>query len=224
MSNTVGFAALLVATLTMTAEAERLGVLDANLVYQPSSVVVGIEDPRCAQRERTAYESCRLTMMKRDGATAAAIAFARTLTAYRKYFGYATSVQRGRFGPVAMVGTLPSGASTYGSRYLVTPAGRFIDPDEVTRADQVAAASDPAFQILRSAHSAATVWPQAGDVVETRARGGGQRFIIKHPIVDGCHACALLGAARYAYDFDRYGRLRRTILIDVQRGRGAWFP
>lgn len=210
-------------TIAREAPAAAYTAIDRQIVYDPPKIVRGVDDPRCTQTGFERHVACRLAMMKRDGATPKAIRFARALTRWRGYFGYATAVSPGRFGPVALVQTLGSGISTYGSAVLVTPQFRFINPDDVRRIDQIQALRNTQFRSLATTHPQATIWPQAGAVVETPRRDGGQRYVVTHPIVDGCHACPLLGAARLALDFAPNGGSRGTTLIDVRAGRRAWF-
>ena len=124
---------------------------------------------------------------------------------------------------VAVVATLGSGASTYGSSYVVTPNLRFIDTGDVTYDARLGLTRNAVFRALRAANPKATVWGQNGIGDEVRRPGGGQRFVTVRPIVDGCHACALLGAARVGYDFDRDGRYVGVVLVDVRAGKSAWF-
>ncbi len=35
---------------------------------------------------------------------------------------------------------------------------------------------------------------------------GGQRFVVPYVLVDGCHACARVGALQLAFDFDSAGK------------------
>jgi hypothetical protein len=196
--------------------------IDSRIVYNPPAVVTGTEDSRCSTGPPHSYIACRLAVMKRDGATPAAIRFARALTAFRGYFGYAEGVRLGRFGPVALVRTLPSGVSTYGSGYLVS-LKRFVDPDVVTPGDRSSALRNQTFRALLRSYPRAEIWSQSGGVFEIRRRTGGQRFLVHHPIVDGCHACSLLGAADIALDFDAKGNLQRRTLVRVQLGKKAWF-
>ena len=202
---------------------ETAFVADSSIVWNPRTVH-GVEEPRCEGKQRRGYVDCRLSMMKRDGAGSRAIAFARALSAERGYFGYATGVSPHLFGPVAYVSTLASGVSTYGSGYLVTPDLRIIDPAGIDHDKQLRFRQNPVFRRMLLAHPQATVWWQAGVGGEQRRPGGGQRFVVTRPIVDGCHACPLLGAARVAYDFDARGRFVGVKLIDVRAGRRAWFP
>lgn len=48
--------------------------------------------------------------------------------------------------------------------------------------------------------------------MEPRAEGG-QRFIFGFNLVDGCHACEVLGVARVAFDFDETGRFLGTTYL-----------
>jgi hypothetical protein len=98
-----------------------------------------------------------------------------------------------------------------------------LNPDDVGTVGQGEVLRSATFSSLRRLHPQATVWPQAGSIVETRRPGGGQRFIITRPIVDGCHACKLLGAARYAYDFAPAGVPRGQSFVDARAGNRAWF-
>jgi hypothetical protein len=41
---------------------------------------------------------------------------------------------------------------------------------------------------------------------------GGQRFIFSYPLVDGCHACANVGEAQVAFDFDSQGKFLGKLL------------
>ena len=46
--------------------------------------------------------------------------------------------------------------------------------------------------------------------------GDGQRFVVGEDLRDGCHACAILGKARVAFDFDAAGKLRGVRVVTVQ--------
>jgi hypothetical protein len=213
--------ALIPTALTAHVEIASASV-DSTIVWNPRTAM-GVDDPRCDRGRSHSYIDCRLSMMKRDGASARAVAFARALTAYRGYFGYATGISPHRFGPVAFVSTLESGASTYGGGYLVTPDLRFIDPGGAHYDKQLRFAANPEFRRMLRAHPQATVWWVGAPFADVPRTGGGQRFIVTRPILDGCHACALLGAAHVVYDFDARGRFISVKLIDVRAGKRAWF-
>lgn len=56
----------------------------------------------------------------------------------------------------------------------------------------------------------ASLWPSARDradrITAEKRKDGGQRFVVEYRVQDGCHACALLGRAYYAFDFDSAGK------------------
>ena len=85
---------------------------------------------------------------------------------------------------------------------------------------------EPLCTLLRTrgaAGSLALLSPQGGIPEETRRPGGGQRFTVKRPILDGCHACALLGAAQQALNFAPSGAPLGRRIVAVRAGRSAWF-
>ena len=47
----------------------------------------------------------------------------------------------------------------------------------------------------------------------------GQRFVIAYRLLNGCHACARLGLARFAFDFDESGRLSGTRFVGIDEQR-----
>ena len=59
-----------------------------------------------------------------------------------------------------------------------------------------------------------TDWPKA------ILSSSGQKFEVSYLLLDGCHACAGIGTAILAFDFDSSGRFTRAGLMDVQTGGG----
>lgn len=215
-----------VAALTCAANASAAAsalAIDSRIVWTPSAAADKDRASCIAAGSPKAYAACQMLAMKANGASPRALAFARALTAARGYFGYATRVVPSRYGPVAVVATLGSGISTYGSSYFVTPNLRFIDTGDTTNDAGLGLMRNAVYRALRAVHPQATVWGQSGGAVEVRRPGGGQRFVTVRPIVDGCHACRLLGAAQVGYDFDRYGHYVGAVLLNVRTGKDAWF-
>jgi hypothetical protein len=68
------------------------------------------------------------------------------------------------------------------------------------------AESSPSFQELKLAHSNAMFWPESPtlDHIEMSPQGG-QRFVFRYRVLDGCHACAVLGYVPIAFDFTADG-------------------
>ena len=55
----------------------------------------------------------------------------------------------------------------------------------------------------------ATLWPDARDktnrIQVEKLPDETQRFLVEYQVKDGCHACAMLGKATYAFHFDNRG-------------------
>jgi hypothetical protein len=75
---------------------------------------------------------------------------------------------------------------------------------------------DPGFTILQAQHPNILFWG-SGPALETAsgAPDGGQSFIFRYRLLDGCHACAVLGYARIEYDFFPDGRQQTLKLLNI---------
>ena len=58
------------------------------------------------------------------------------------------------------------------------------------------------FLALKAAHPNAMFWGESPsfDGIDTSPEGG-QRFVFRYRVLDGCHACAILGYVRVGFDF-----------------------
>jgi len=78
-------------------------------------------------------------------------------------------------------------------------------PAVVLPADHVSQASvehDPGYAALLAAHPNLMFWgfgPRVQPMVQSP--DGGQEFVFDYRLLDGCHACAILGYARFGFDF-----------------------
>jgi hypothetical protein len=75
---------------------------------------------------------------------------------------------------------------------------------------------DAAYKAIVSAHPNAMVFPALTFVSLTKREGGGQRFTLAAPILDGCHACARLGSIQIAYDFGNLGAPKGETVVAVR--------
>lgn len=77
---------------------------------------------------------------------------------------------------------------------------------------------DPGFTILQSQHPNIWFWP-VGPILESASvePDGSQSFIFRYRLLDGCHACEVLGYARVEFHFFSSGRLdlKTPELLDV---------
>ncbi len=216
------FAAVVFGTESRASAAAAL-TIDSRIEWHPPASA-STDDAACdAAKNPPGYTACRILVMRANGASPQAVVFARMLSAQRGFFGYAQHVDAGRYGPIARVATLGSGISTYASGYYAGPNLELTSTEDDRYDARLHLARNPTFRALLAAHPQATLWEQSSPVSELRRPGGGQRFVSVRPIVDGCHACKLLGAAQVGYDFDAAGRFVSTVLLDVRAGEAAWF-
>jgi hypothetical protein len=67
---------------------------------------------------------------------------------------------------------------------------------------------DPGFTILQSQHPNVLFWGSSPTLESASVQpDGSQSFIFRYRLLDGCHACPVLGYARVEYDFLPSGRL-----------------
>ena len=114
----------------------------------------------------------------------------------------------------------PFRANTNDIVYLVNGDPALLDVDDPKYMDPAVLAHHPACAAMLRAHPKLTPFP--GDryhhsaVQRMAAVGGGQRFVVGEDLRDGCHACAILGKARVAFDFDAAGTFRGVQVLMVQ--------
>ena len=91
-----------------------------------------------------------------------------------------------------------------------------IFPEVEGRQVAVAVQFNETFRRLRAEYPDAIVWiPGSGIEGVEPSPQGGQRFILSYRVLDGCHACALLGEARVAFDFAPDGTYMGLDLLEV---------
>ena len=78
----------------------------------------------------------------------------------------------------------------------------------------------PAYRAVLRRFPKAMLWPgdrggPPGPEVRADADGG-QTFVVSYRLQDGCHACAIIGEARFGFVFDAAGTFRGTRLMSVE--------
>jgi hypothetical protein len=176
----------------------------------------------CEQPGRNS-NSCMLAAMKNGGASSQAVGFARWMSVSRNGFAYATDFKGPRYGRVASLNVFyPGRANTNGAAYFVNGRPRLIDPEGELVNESAALTANPTFQRIRASHPQAVPWDSPYLQGEARRPHGGQRFIVILPLVDGCHACEVLGATKIGFDFDTEGSFQGTLVLAVEAGKMAW--
>jgi len=229
----------LAATLSSRADAQSynpwtLGIVDASFIWSPPPGVAE-SIPKCAYdvakqngytaaKARPGQESplqfCLLKEMREHGATENAIAFTKWY--YETPQGdsaYITSLAKPQYGPVQLASIFYPGNANNNAAYLFVNGTnpRVADPKVVFAPAAQPWKHNADYEVILSAHPHAFVYPALSFVGLTRRNGGGQRFTLAAPILDGCHACAQLGIVDIAYDFGSLGAPKGVSLIAVRQ-------
>jgi len=149
--------------------------------------------------------SCVLAVMRQDGASGDAIAF------YQLTGEFMSSIQGP--GPVQLAMTLnPWAANENVQPALVGGVPAIVRPADPANGSLAETASrDPDYAALLAAHPNMLFWspgPKSQPVASSP--DGGQRFTFDFRLLDGCHACTVLGFARFAFDFGTDGTFEGT--------------
>ncbi len=164
-------------------------------------------------------ETCSLDAMAKSYASPAAIAFSKSMAEsgviYLRGFRETGRVDIGYIEYVFRANELDGVVLLNGDPSLVN-----VDDPKYLTHEMLAA--NPVYQQLAAKYPNASVWP--GDrtnprLPEVHPRGkGGQSFLVRYLLRDGCHACAEIGSARVMFLFDAKGKLEGTRLQNVVPG------
>jgi len=159
---------------------------------------------------------CFAAEMQKAGAPAAAVAFSRKLGQP----GYLRDFRS--VGPVDMAyAVLPYRANENQACFLVNGSPALIDVDDQTLLARDSLKQDATYASIVRAFPQVTLWPGARDGtrypdVENNADGGA-RFVVAYRLRNQCHACATLGTAWFAFNFDPQGKFQGTTLAGVAK-------
>lgn len=201
------------------APAPAAGKIGASEVWQPPSDFLAKAHAACDKAANPAnYGECFINQMSAAGAPAAALGFTRML--YGQNDGQVGILAAFKaFGPVDAAQVFyPLRANDNYGLLLVNGDPRILDVDDLKKLDQSAMQRDPMFQAIKKQYPTGDIWPgdRSGSDPWPRLQplpDGGQQFIVTYPLIEGCHACKHLGAARFGWDFDASGKFLRTTYI-----------
>jgi hypothetical protein len=110
---------------------------------------------------------------------------------------------------------------------LVNGDPKILDVDDLQKLDRAAMEQSPQYQAIKQKFPKVDVWPgdRSGKDPWPRVQaqsGGGTEFIVRYPLINGCHACERVGEAYFGWDFDADGKfLRATYLPAPQAAPGT---
>lgn len=172
-------------------------------MWQPSPAAIG-DLHKCPDPISV---DCVHKVMERHGAGADAFEF------YRRT-GWFLSKLRDTGGPVMLATVVnPWRANENEQPALLGGNPPVVYPEEV----QVPLEKDAGFKSLKADYPDLMFW-KPGPTLETSAlTGGGQSFIFRYRLLDGCHACPIRGWARVEFEFAPDGTYHRAKVLDVIR-------
>jgi Tol biopolymer transport system component len=151
---------------------------------------------------------CLLQVMKNHNAPPQAIEFSEQLEGE----GYMSSFEEKGIVDLAMV-IYPMRANDNFQPVLVNGQPGIVHIEDVWHTDL---SSDPLYPSMIARYPEMTLWgSDNGFSGLEEIQGGGQSFRISYSLVDGCHACEVVGTAFIAFDFDNSGTFIGTRFLEL---------
>jgi hypothetical protein len=164
---------------------------------------------------RGPVDRCFISFMERSGASPQAVAFANLVDKR----GYLRGFRKA--GPVDIAyAAYPFKANENYGYLLVNGDPTMIDVDNLNALPKKQLESDPTYLKLAAKFPKIAIWP--GDRFSTeypimeRLPEGGQRFVVEYRLTDFCHACEVVGKAKFGFDFDSKGKFLGIKALQVE--------
>lgn len=195
-------------------EREVLVPVGDHSVWLPSEEALNEMRKVCLDGEVPDRAACIGMVMQRWGATPEAAVFTR-MTSSEAFLVYHEEVGRVDVGYVV----LPFRANENQGAYLVNGDPPVLDVDDLQWLDVTSLEGNSDYLALREEYPQVTLWPgdrsPDGFLSFRNFEDGGQQFVFNYRLRDGCHACALIGIAVFAFDFDSEGRFTESNLMQA---------
>src|SRR5277367_2466895 len=194
--------------------AERVG---AAAVWNPSPEALTAIRQKCGEADPTHIERCFLNEMKVAGASPEALEFAESLAASLGVF-YLRAFRHVERVDVAYI-EYAFRANELEGVLLVNGTPSPIDVDDDRFTPDAEMKKNAAYAALAAQYPQISLWP--GDRFDsklptvTSGSWGVQTFLVQYILRDGCHACAVVGAATLGFDFDTQGNFQRARVASV---------
>jgi hypothetical protein len=164
---------------------------------------------RCDGRRGADFDACFAAAMAAAGARQTALAFTRQLDNQ----GYLTALLA-TGGPIAVAHVFyPFRANENDAWLLVNGTPPLIDVDNRQYLDLDRLQSSPAYQSIRRRYPNVDFWPGDRTAGGPQVSKGGSEIAVGYVLRDLCHACAIIGHVRFAFDFAANGTLLGTRLL-----------
>src|ERR1700722_4082767 len=190
--------------------------LTESAVWNPSADVLAGIGTKCGGGDPTPIENCFLDEMKSAGASPEAVAFAKSLAssgviylrAFRKVARVDVAYIQYAFRANELEGVL-----------LVNGDPSPIDVDDESQYPTAELQKYPPYAAIANKYPNVSIWPADRtnpQLPKLDATGwGSQSFQVNYILRDGCHACAQIGTATFAFPFDDHGKFQGARVSSV---------
>ncbi|MGH7116031.1 MAG: hypothetical protein ACREE9_16265 [Stellaceae bacterium] len=183
----------------------------AAAVWRPPDGFNGRFHKRCDGRRGTAFDACFAASMAKAGASPEALAFTRRLD----NDAYLQALED-TGGPIAVAHVFfPFAANENNAWFLVNGSPALINVDNWRNLDLSRMRSSAAYLQIYHNHRNVTFWQGERGAAGPQVAQNGREFVVGYLLRNLCHACAIIGQVRYAFDFDAQGKFLGTRLVSV---------
>ena len=194
--------------------------IDSTALWQPGMSIMQHIREVCANKKYPDFGKCFVQQMKVSGASSQAVEFAK-LTDNQ---GFLRDFKK--FGVVDVAySNFPFRANENQVCFLVNGSPNMIDVDDYRLMPRESIEKNKVYQNILSKYPDVSIWPgnrSGTDFPEMQIlHGGGERFIFSYQLQKGCHACAIIGKAKFAFDFNKIGKFLGVKVISVESNSPA---
>lgn len=194
--------------------------VDSHAQWQAGTSFIAEVHEACAKVPYPKFQDCYFDQMQRSGASPQAVAFSQQLVKEDPgLMGFMRDFRNAGRVDVAYV-VCPFRANENDVWLLINGSPPIIDVDNLSRLPQDQLAENPTYMNIAKEYPNVDLWPgdRAGtkDLAVSKRSGGGQRFVVSYYLQNGCHACARVGSAAFAFDFDSTGKFLGASLLEVK--------
>ena len=157
---------------------------------------------------------CFISKMIEAGASPSSVEFTKTLINKDLPFCFMKSFQEMGHVDLVMV-DCPFMANTMGFTLLVNGNPSIFLPGNSKYLDKIDLTKNPMYSTIIKKYPHAEIWLDGKLDRTITSADGGQRFIWKHKILNGCRACEVAGTATVSYDFDKNGKYKGVQLMKL---------
>jgi inhibitor of cysteine peptidase len=198
---------------------QQFARIDARAVWNPAPNVLSDIRQVCAAGDPGQQEACFLDSMKSAGASAEAVAFAKSFA--DNGAGYLRAFRDTGRVDVAYVEYVFR-ANEMDGVFLVNGEPAMIDVDDYRYLSREDLRKNSDYLELLQKYPQISVWPDDRYHTElptaTISTGDNPEFNVEYLLQDGCRSCARIGTLVASFIFDGAGRLAETRILKVRPG------